>query len=77
MNVYITTYCGKEEKAFSSIKKAQEHRDYRIATTISMIPSNWSYQVWHYAYDETRLEVTKQDGSLVNFIYKIKKLRVQ
>ena len=77
MNVDITTYDDEEEQAFSSIKKAQDHRDKRIATTISVIPPEWSYNGRHYAYGETRLEVKRQDGSRVCYIYRIKKLRVQ
>ena len=77
MKVYVTTYNGEEEKAFSSMKKAQDHRDYRIAETISVLPPGSEYKVKHYAYEETRLEVKKQDGKEVTFIYKIKILRVQ
>ena len=77
MIVYITTYNGEEQKAFSSMKKAQDHRDYRIAETISVLPPGSKHEVKHYAYEETRLEVTRQDGIKKIFVYKIKKLRVQ
>ena len=77
MNVYITTYNDEEEKAFSSIKKAQDHRDYRIAETISVLPPGSEYNIRHFACGESRLEVTKQDGSKTTFVYRIKKLRVQ
>lgn len=77
MNVYITTYNDEEEKAFSSMKKAQDHRDYRIAETISVLPPGSEHNIRHFAYGETRLEVTKQDGSKTTFVYRIKPLRVR
>lgn len=72
MKVYMLTFDGLEkEKVFSSMKKAQDYRDGRIEKIVSALPPSFTHKVSHYAYEETRLEITAPSGKKMKYVYKI------